>query len=204
MKKHKLDLKALELEIPSLSENESRFILGGNDYHDIEPVVIIGEKEWAGLYDFDDVYDGPYHDTYDNYDNGERAESEQAWALENPWQAVKAYYNADKAGSATQDMPGAHNGFGDAARHAYWMALNTESMGADLARELGLLHEQGSASQAETNMDLHNNEWGINYANTHEDWDFADFMDAFWQAVANGEIIIIDQDTIPNQNQWGN
>ena len=227
MKRKKLDLKDLELQLPPIESKESKIILGGSSYGwtitdgiELDEIVIIannnehpnqedyGDYQDDSTYDYqDDGYDEHYEDHPGDFNNDGLSENE--WiAWNGAIDAARAYYNAQMAIEAVQGMPGLHNGFGDAARHAYWMALNAGDLGANDARDLGVAHENdGSNNAQETEMDLNNNDWGINFNENwsgDEDWTFEDFMDAFWDAVQNGDIIIIDQDSIPDENIWGN
>ena len=212
MKQKKLNLKALEASLPSLNSTDAKTILGGNSYGEpieLDEVVIIGNP--GNTHDDYDPDQGDYEYSdpdYQDYQAGspDNSQSQNSWALEHPIAAVQAYQNSNAAFDATNSLPGQHNGFADAARHAYWMAMNAADFGGSLATELGIAHEQESANQAETNMDLNNNAWGIEFAETwgSSDFSFADFMDFFWDAVQSGEIVIIDQSTIPDENLWGN
>ncbi|GAB4247406.1 MAG: hypothetical protein Tsb0034_26620 [Ekhidna sp.] len=88
-----------------------------------------------------------------------------------------------------------HNGIGDAFRHAYFSALNTQRMGYVNAKRLGDCHETETPSnrQNEKAMDLHNNQWGYNYASTYGVVQIDQFYNAFIEAVNNGEIEILKQ-----------
>ena len=50
----------------------------------------------------------------------------------------------------------------DAFRHTFFNALNSWSLGEELAREFGIAHECETDSDNATKMDLHNNEIGYN------------------------------------------
>lgn len=89
-----------------------------------------------------------------------------------PGAALKLNTNMSIAHEKTQQLFGVyqagngHNDCGDAFRHAYFNALNTKSIGADLAKEFGDAHECGTPRNQlqEKTMDLHNNLVGRNVA----------------------------------------
>ena len=55
-----------------------------------------------------------------------------------------------------------NNDISDAFRHAYWQAINTIDMGADLTREYAQSREQDpTKNQLANQMDMHNNELGL-------------------------------------------
>ena len=59
------------------------------------------------------------------------------------WNTMRAYQNAQDAISLTRwsELPGGHNGQGDAFRHCVWSCLMTDSIGADNAKKVGDNHE---------------------------------------------------------------
>ena len=211
--KKRLNLEELSLELPKIEINETRFLLGGDDYGnsgnpiEIPEVVVVGTSSGGNSNNESDPDQGEQDYEYSNPDyqdyqagGSSNSQSETSWAIEHPIAACYALINKGKAEDATVNLPGQNNGFAYACRHAFWMALNAADFGGTLATELGVAHEQNSSSQAETNMDLTNNAWGIEFAETwgSSDFTFSDFMDYFWDAVQNGEIVIIDQGSIPS------
>ncbi len=123
-------------------------------------------------------------------------DEETLWALQHPKAATDFYQNAGTASSVASDMPGVHNGIGDAYRHAYWSALNSQDDGAGKAISFGLAHERSTPNNPynEKQMDLNNNAWGATYASNHPNFTFNDFTSAINDAVANGSISIIEGD----------
>jgi hypothetical protein len=76
---------------------------------------------------------------------------------------LKYLWNAKNASERAQSLyPGTvHNGKGDAYRHAYFSALNSKSLGLDLAKRLGDAHENNpNQPNLERAMDLKNNHIG--------------------------------------------
>lgn len=86
-----------------------------------------------------------------------------------------------------------HNDIADAFRHAYFSALNTQSMGYYNAKILGNAHECDTPMNLENekNMDLHNNSWGYQYASTNSYFTTEQFYNAFAQAHNNNEIVTL-------------
>ncbi len=83
--------------------------------------------------------------------------------FEHPLEALKVKTAVDHAVEEVErlELDGEHNGEGDAFRHAYWNALMTKRIGADIAGAFATAHETGSTNpEAEQMMDLHNNEIG--------------------------------------------
>jgi hypothetical protein len=215
IKRRKLDLKALEAELPSMEFQEARILLGGSSYEgelnekELDEIVVTPSHpndNWNSIFDWGDDYENDKgEEQYNDPDHSDMSEIE--FAILYPQEAIQAKMNANTAFEATQDLPGQHNGFGDAARHAYWMALNTLEFGESLARELGVAHENAGTSQGqpqeERDMDLHNNDWGIAYAEEHSDgFSFEEFMADFWLAAVHEEVILIDEESIPRDNIW--
>lgn len=78
-------------------------------------------------------------------------------------QQLKYLWNANKAENMARNLfPNSiFNGKGDAFRHAYFSALNSESLGVELAKKLGDAHENiFSPVLLEREMDLRNNQIG--------------------------------------------
>ncbi len=122
--------------------------------------------------------------------------------LENPIMASDFYINGEIAQIAVDDYPGLTDGYGDAFRHAYWMALNSEMHGKDSALEFGLLHETSHVnSSASFNMDMNNNTWGATWgaSDLNNAFNFSSFYHAFNSSISTGEISIINEDSIPEE-----
>ena len=86
-----------------------------------------------------------------------------------------------------------HNGIGDAFRHAYFAALNTQQMGYTGAKTLGDCHETElePGREREKEMDLHNNAWGYAYVLKYGTVNITLFHKAFMEAYRNGNIKIL-------------
>ena len=88
----------------------------------------------------------------------ELTDEEKKFVREHPIAAKNFYDNSVIAAKAVKDLPGIHNGVGDAVRHAYWSALNARDQGNKLANEFGIIHENKIDQPfAEKVMDLYNN-----------------------------------------------
>jgi hypothetical protein len=119
-----------------------------------------------------------------------------------PWAAVSIYRDAQKALAKAEEWAAAHPGVGngitdgraDAIRHAYWNALMTSDVGANVALLFSTAHELGSTkpptmSQSlynlEREMDLHNNSAGSNFASANNYGSFTS-AEAIWYDLTNG------------------
>jgi len=117
-----------------------------------------------------------WNDDYDNFRNNmsntERQLFDNLLPNRKMWYMVSAKKAFDKAIELfpnTQTTPHSlHNGRGDAFRHAYWNALSTLFIGPTLTENLTTAHEsqpsQYTFNYMEKQMDLHNNNQGINVA----------------------------------------
>jgi len=87
-----------------------------------------------------------------------------------------------------------HNDLGDALRHAYFSARNAQNMGYYNAIKLGEAHECDTPLDElnEKEMDLHNNLWGINYANSKGNFTAELFYIDFLEAYSNGKIVVLE------------
>ena len=100
---------------------------------------------------------------------------EMDFSRDNPKAALDILGNAGTANDFTNERAamlggGVANGPADAFRHAFWSAMNARDVGPELAREFGNLHEQGgNIDPAEREMDLHNNEVGIQIGFSYSD-----------------------------------
>ncbi|UPQ80460.1 RHS repeat-associated core domain-containing protein [Flavobacterium azooxidireducens] len=144
---------------------------------------------------------------------GSWSKSDKEWFKNNPNEAIVIKAAAAKAGAKELFSNGTtqnNGGYGDALRHTYWMYLITKELGPEIARQFGIHHENQLFRNSEGiqvnnldspwgRMDLHNNEWGINFALKNLSLDFEkSFQYYFDNAVMNNEIIILNQNTIPN------
>lgn len=88
-----------------------------------------------------------------------------------PLQAYLISKNAEKAQLETinQFSRNGLNDKSDAFRHAYFQALNTQSVGAEITKLFSNAHESETPPllNLEKQMDLFNNQVGINYADTY-------------------------------------
>ena len=93
---------------------------------------------------------------------------EEKLVIQHPWAAYQIWLNSFTAENWTKDKFGV-NGFGDcsdAFRHTLFNAMNTQSVGANLALEFSEAHECGDTAN-DSKMDTHNNavghQIGINF-----------------------------------------
>jgi len=99
-----------------------------------------------------------------SYENLTPAEKALVWR--NPFTAwhvrMLAQIAANEAYSRSPEIL-MEDGPGDAFRHAYWTALMTRSLGAELAKQFSDAHELGATgnSPEQRKMDLDNNKVGI-------------------------------------------
>ena len=105
--------------------------------------------------------------------------AERQFIYYHPMEALSINKNADKAILRAQarypsGYPYFLNDKSDAFRHAYWMALNERDCGVDgngvsLAYQFGVAHESETPTPLllEKQMDLHNNNWGIDVIYSH-------------------------------------
>lgn len=107
-----------------------------------------------------------------------------------PAQALAIRKNVAVAVSETLTRFGTNdfNGRSDAFRHAYFLALNTLDVGSEIAKLFGDAHESNvpAAYILEKNMDLHNNQVGIDIAIGY--WDRATIGNEVWDAYQGGEL----------------
>ena len=99
------------------------------------------------------------------------------------------------------DTLNAHNNAADAFRHAYWSALNTMSIGGELAYSFGVAHEAWVGNPiTEKAMDLTNNYFGINAAIQNPSWSKTQMVNYIYNAVANGQLLMIRDDKLVPTN----
>lgn len=83
----------------------------------------------------------------------------------------------------------------DAFRHAYLNALHTRDIGGDWTTDFWTGHERITHNDpARESMDLHNNEVGRRIAEENPFATDGELADLVEQAVADGEMVVIDQD----------
>lgn len=112
------------------------------------------------------------------------SKAEKQFVISHPSLAKTYYDNAKKASQAVTNLPGQHNGVGDAVRHAYWSALNTRDSGFHYAKLYGDAHEDKPESEqplAEKLMDLHNNSIGYEIGRQAKENNWSDSQ--IWDAV---------------------
>jgi hypothetical protein len=104
-------------------------------------------------------------DPYDQFKKLTQAEKDLVKQF--PQEALKIKKNRDVATQKTisQFNENGHNNKSDAFRHAYFQGLNTYSVGAQLTKLFADAHESETpiSLNLEKQMDLHNNEKGIDY-----------------------------------------
>ena len=153
----------------------------------------------------DDFWNNDVWNIQNPYDDWNRlTECEKAFFKSNPFALYLAKNNRSAAEKASWDRfkncktptkNPMHNTIGDAYRHAYFAALNTQNMGYNNAKKLGDAHECDvpQTKLNEKQMDLHNNAWGYLYGSTvsyiSEEQFYTSFMDAF----KKGKIKIIQE-----------
>lgn len=89
--------------------------------------------------------------------------TELALAATYPVQAYQIFQNKDVAFARTRSVMGinSRNDKSDAFRHAFYLALNTQDVGAAIALLFSNAHESDSPAGLEKSMDLFNNSAGI-------------------------------------------
>ena len=132
------------------------------------------------------------------------------WELlkNDPLAALEGKTNADKAQKAVKYndtlIPGTgHNDDEDAVRHAYWSAMNASDTDEETARKIGEAHEDvplDQQSEAEKNMDLHNNEVGINIGVNNPDASDGELFEKVLDALDDG-LLQTSPDDCPRVNE---
>ena len=140
--------------------------------------------------------------------------ADEAWFAKNRDKEKTIKHFAGLAGiyagmGSKEKFGGGDNGYGDAKRHAYWMYLIAMEYGPDVAREYGEAHEDlegrladgtiiKNKETAQGMMDLNNNDWGINLAQTQGgNLSMYGFDYYFYKGVLKGDIQIIHKKSIP-------
>ena len=165
--------------------------------------------------------------------------AEKLWVVLHPFAAGKAYNISKDVEELCQEMiekeqldaDGA-GGKIDAFRHAYWMAILTKELGPARARWLGKAHEKKNKKDFEKGrledgavpdkvskeMDLFNNEVGIEIGEEYENASNEQLKQIILEKLEEGEMLIIKKDrrknsldengkVIPNENwerSWEN
>ena len=105
------------------------------------------------------------------------------------WSAYDAVNKARELFSTPCEL---FNGKGDALRHAYWNALSTNRIGAALTYQLTTAHENRPIiyiySEKEKQMDLYNNNIGINLGQL----DASLIEQALVDALNNGNLLYLN------------
>lgn len=151
--------------------------------------------------------------------------AEKQWVILHPIAAVKALpvkYQTEKIiykKYENQELDGAmSDGQLDALRHSLWMALTARRIGIKKARSLGQAHEAGNkemalknreehgsvADKASTDMDLRNNEVGLQVAREYPDISVKKLIHILEQKIEAGELWIIKQDEQGRFLTWEN
>ncbi|WP_425390528.1 DUF6973 domain-containing protein [Ekhidna sp.] len=118
---------------------------------------------------------------------------EVALIIEYPSQAYKIHQNVSKAYAKTIELFGhnSRNDCSDAFRHAYFNMINAIDVGASVAREFGEAHECDSSDELETDMDLHNNDVGINVATFNPGVPEDHLVSHLLEKLYDGELLVI-------------
>lgn len=155
--------------------------------------------------DVDNFINQEVWDTQDPYDDWNAlTQCERDFFSSNPHHLYNARSNKIEAQNAALERFGdcnnpnsnpLHNTIGDAYRHAYFAALNTQNMGYNNAKALGDAHECDTDSDKldEKDMDLNNNDWGYLYGDTMSYVDETHFYTSFMDAFQDGQIKILQE-----------
>lgn len=121
------------------------------------------------------------------------------------FKALPIKNNAVVATEMATSIFGSEKGMGkgdkkDAFRHAFWMALNAQSVGKDFSQKWGDAHEY-STPKKETHldlyMDIHNNDVGIEIGINNPNATPEQLRDIILDKMNNGDLIIINKDNNP-------
>ena len=90
-------------------------------------------------------------------------------------------------------LGGLRDGKGDALRHSLFNALNTQTVGKKVTKELGDAHEEDRSPDPEAKkMDLHNNGVGRKVGEDNPDASIMDIASKLLDKMENGEMITLD------------
>ncbi len=107
--------------------------------------------------------------------------------------------NADAAFKMTEATYG-RQGKGDesdAFRHAFWQAINTQSVGESFTRKWADAHEYGTPTnevRTDLYMDIHNNDIGIEIGKANPKATPEELRDIIVDRISKGDLIIINND----------
>lgn len=137
---------------------------------------------------------------------------EKGWAMSHPFKARRAFLITQQVRLTTDSLirlqlPDTfrHGGRIDAFRHSFWMALMTLEIGERASRKLGECHEKGNRidyrrgrtedgflqDATACEMDLHNNEKGIQLALRHPDVSRTDLIRMCLESIRTGEMKVL-------------
>jgi uncharacterized membrane protein YgcG len=126
--------------------------------------------------------------------------------LTHPIEAYLINKNASTAKSETITRFGTNglNDRSDAFRHSFWIAINTKFVGAPLALQFSIAHEQGTPSQfqLESTMDTHNNLVGVGLC-PQPYLTIAYLAQSAWNAVLAGDCWYLDPINYSDPCFWG-
>ena len=124
---------------------------------------------------------------------------------------MKINSNVQKAHLKTRELFGnyingnGHNDCADAFRHAYFNMLNTRDIGSELTFQFGEAHECDSQYEIETEMDLFNNDVGINLALFNPQVPLEVLTQSLLTKLYNGELMILNNlganNTVTSQSE---
>jgi len=115
--------------------------------------------------------------------------------------------------AARYDVRSRWGGEGDAFRHALWLALNTQVGGEDFARRWGDAYEHradiSSFLQADTFMDIHNNEVGIEIGRDNRRMNLAGIISLIRTQIRLGKLLVMKrksegEEIFYNELYWTN
>ena len=124
--------------------------------------------------------------------------TEKSVAFKNLYKMYKLQ-KSDNKGKAERfarnsGLSGLEDGNADAFRHSLFNALNTQTVGEKVTKELGDAHEEDRPSQdaKAKKMDLHNNGVGKEVSEDNPDASIMDIASKLLDKMENGELITID------------
>ena len=158
----------------------------GYDYDQLDPM------SW-NLYSY--VRGNPINH-FDPTGKEKAVQGDYIYAMQHPINALLYVKpNAKKATHISNKLflgKGKHNGIGDAFRHALWSAFYARDIGIEEARDAGRSHEGFPNNDIkEREMDLNNNEVGINSITGKKELSDEEVVDRVISAYENGELYII-------------
>ena len=144
---------------------------------------------------------------------------EKVWVFLHPFVSRTAYLISNKTIEAVKNLKlkntiGQDEAGGelDAFKHTFWMALLSQKINSEKARKLGIAHEKGNyqgfkkrklednscSDKASCEMDLWNNNIGIEIGCTNKTANIAELETLVIQALVNGNLLIIKKDSLGN------